>query len=272
MPEDVLTPPGVSASSESSVEEPQRIPYYGSTQKNQHLPSVQLGSSVCRIPTPEGQQAKEQWRAMQAVKDITAGQPTPTPEESQMYDSDGQFDDTLGLALQLRNRVSDPGTPPVRAFPRTSGYGGGTRGATANIGSGPGLYTVTKDAKGNGMVKVEELPSQQKEERAVPPTPQPRPQKTQTTKSMVDQTSLQEVRRQADSIPSGEGAETRTPADPRNEDTRRELVEPTPYGPPKTEDVRPQCLDFNTNTSTYLALCQICGSPDHQTDYCQGGR
>ena len=84
--------------------------------------------------------------------------------------------------------------------------------------------------------------------------------------------SLQEVCRQADFIPSGEGAETRTPAHPRNEDIRRELVEPTPCGPPKTEDVRPQCLDFNATTSTYPALCEICGSPDHETDYCQGGR
>ena len=52
---------------------------------------------------------------MQGVKDITTRQPTSTPEENQMYNWDGQFDDTLGLPIQLRNRVSDPGTPPVRA-------------------------------------------------------------------------------------------------------------------------------------------------------------
>ena len=74
---------------------------------------------------------------MQAVKDITTGQPTSTLKENQMYDWDGQFDDTLGLPIQLRNRVSNPGTPPVRASPRAPGYGGGAGGATVNIGSGP---------------------------------------------------------------------------------------------------------------------------------------
>ena len=73
MLKDVLIPPGVLASSVSSMEEPQRIPYYDTTQENQHLPSVQPGSSVSSIPTLEGRQAKERWRAMQAVKDITAG-------------------------------------------------------------------------------------------------------------------------------------------------------------------------------------------------------
>ena len=75
---------------------------------------------------------------MQAVKDITTGQPTFTPEENQMDDWDGQFDDTLGVPIHLKNRVSDPGTPPVRAPPRAPGYGGGTREATVNIGSGTG--------------------------------------------------------------------------------------------------------------------------------------
>ena len=49
-------------------------------------------------------------------------------------------------------------------------------------------------------------------------------------------------------------------------------MEPTPYGPPRTEDVRPQHLNFSTNTPIYPTPCQICGSPDHQTGYCQGGR
>ena len=96
---------------------------------------------------------------MQAVKDITTGQPMSTLEENQMYDWDGQFDDTLGLPIQLRNRVSNPGTP-VRASPRAPGYGGGAGGATVNIGSGPGLYTVTKDTKGNGTGEAEKLPPQ----------------------------------------------------------------------------------------------------------------
>ena len=94
------------------------------------------------------------------MKDITTGQPTCTPKENQMYDWDGQFDDMLGLPIQLRNRVSNPGTPPVRVSLRVPGYGGGTGGATANIGSGPGLYMVTEDTKGNGMGEAEELPPQ----------------------------------------------------------------------------------------------------------------
>ena len=75
---------------------------------------------------------------MQVVNDITTGQPTSTPEENQMYDWDGQFDDMLGLPQQLSNRVIDPGMPPVRASPRAPGNGGGAEGATVNIGSGPG--------------------------------------------------------------------------------------------------------------------------------------
>ena len=50
--------------------------------------------------------------------------------------------------------------PRVRASPRAPGYGGGTGGATVNIGSGPRLYTVIKDTKGNGMGQAKELPPQ----------------------------------------------------------------------------------------------------------------
>ena len=67
------------------------------------------------------------------------------------------------------------GTPPVRASPRAPGYSEGVGGATVNIGSGPGLYMVTKDTRGNGMGEAEELPSQQGEGRTVSPTPQPQP-------------------------------------------------------------------------------------------------
>ena len=59
MPEDVLTPPVVSASSESLVEEPQWIPDYGSTQGNQHLPSAQLSAPVGGTPTLEDWHAEE---------------------------------------------------------------------------------------------------------------------------------------------------------------------------------------------------------------------
>ena len=173
---------------------------------------------------------------MQAVKDITTGQPTSNLEENQMYDWDGQFD-MLGLPIQLRNRVSDPGTPPVRASPRAPGYGGGAGGATVNIGSGPRLYTVTEDTKGNGTGEAEELPPQRGEGRTVPPTLQPRSWKTQTTKSTVGWTSQQEVRHQADLVPGGEALGTVASADPRDVGTKREPLEPTPYGPPRTEDV-----------------------------------
>ena len=107
------------------------------------------------------------------MKDITTGQPTSTLEENQMCDWDGQFDDTLEFPIKLRNRVSDPGTPPVRASPRAPGYGGGAGGATVNIGSGAGLYTVTEDTKGNSTGEAKELPPQRGEDRTVPPTPQP---------------------------------------------------------------------------------------------------
>ena len=59
MLEDVLTPPVVSASSESLEEEPQWIPDYGSTQGNQRLLSAQLSAPVSRTPTPEDWQVEE---------------------------------------------------------------------------------------------------------------------------------------------------------------------------------------------------------------------
>ena len=208
---------------------------------------------------------------MQAVKDITTGQPTSTLKENQMYDWDGQFNDTLGLPLQLRNRVSDPGTPPVRASQRAPGYGGGAGGATVSIGSGPGLYMVTKDTNGNGTGEAEELPPLAKRRWDCAPHTAAQITETQTTESTVGQTSPQKVRRQADLVPSGEGPGTVASADPRDVGTWKEPLEPTPYGPPRAEEVRPQCLDFSTNTPIYAAPCQICGSPDHQTDYCQGG-
>ena len=154
-----------------------------------------------------------------------------------MYNWDGQFDDMLGLPIQLRNRVSDPGTPPVRASPRAPGYGGGAEGDTVNIGSGPGLYTVTEDTKGNGTGEAEELLLQQGEDRTVPPTLQPQSRKSQTTKSTVGRMSLQEVCCQAYLVLSGEGPGTVASADPGDVGTRREPLEPTPYGPPRTEDV-----------------------------------
>ena len=171
------------------------------------------------------------------MRDITTGQPTPTLKENQMYDWDGQFDETLGLSIQLRNRVSDPGTPLVRASPRAPGHDEGVRGATANIGSGPGLYTVTEDTRGNGAGEAKELPPQQGEGRTVPPTPQPRPRKTQAAEGKVGQTSPQEISWQADFAPSGEGSGRETFTGPVDAGTRGEPLEPTPYGPSRTEDV-----------------------------------
>ena len=38
-----------------------------------------------------------------------------------------------------------------------------------NIGSGPGLYTVTEDTKGNGMGEAEELPPSEEKIGLCPP-------------------------------------------------------------------------------------------------------
>ena len=94
------------------------------------------------------------------MRDITTGQPTPTVKENQMYNWDGQFHEMLGLPVQLRNQVSDPGTHLVRVSQRAPGHDEGVGGATVNIGSGPGLYTVTEDTRGNGVGEAEELPPQ----------------------------------------------------------------------------------------------------------------
>ena len=103
MPEDVLIPPVVSASSGSSEEGPQQTPDHGPNQGNWRPLSVQPITPVSRTSMPEDRWTKERQRAVQAVRDITTGQPTPTLEENQMYDWNGQFDETLGLLIQLRN-------------------------------------------------------------------------------------------------------------------------------------------------------------------------
>ena len=186
-----------------------------------------------------GQTDGGQQRAVQAVRDITIGQPTPTLEENQMYDWDGQFNETLGLPIQLRNRVSDPGTPPVRASRRVPVSGGGVIGATADIGSGPRLNTVTEDEKGNGTGEADELPPWQGESRIVPPTPEPRARETQTAESTVGRTSPQEVRRQVDFATSEEGPGRETFAGPGDVGAQRKSLEPTPYGPPEQRMCNP---------------------------------
>ena len=137
MPEDVLIPPVVSASSGSSEEESQQTSDHGPNQGNWRLPITQPNAPISQTPMLEDRWTEERQRAVQAVRDISTGQPTPTPEKSQMYDWDGQFDETLGLPIQLRNRVSDPETPPVRASPKAPTSGIDTIGTTVNIGSGP---------------------------------------------------------------------------------------------------------------------------------------
>ena len=158
MPEDVLIPPVVSVSSGSSEEEPQWTPDHGPDQGNRHQPNTQPNAPISQTSALEDKRMEERQRAVQAVRDITTGQPTPTLEENQMYDWDGQFDETLGLPIQLRNRGRDWGTPPVRASQRVPASGGGAVGTTTGIGSGPGLCTVAEDEKGNGTGEVEELP------------------------------------------------------------------------------------------------------------------
>ena len=59
MPEDVLIPPVVSASSESSEEGPQQTPDHGPNQGNRHLPRVQSNTLVSQTSTPEDRQTEE---------------------------------------------------------------------------------------------------------------------------------------------------------------------------------------------------------------------
>ena len=86
MPQDVLIPPVVSASSGSSEEGHQQTPDHGPNQGNRCLPSVQPNTPVSQTSTPEDRWTEEWQRAIQAVRDITTGQPTPTLKENQMYD------------------------------------------------------------------------------------------------------------------------------------------------------------------------------------------
>ena len=144
MLEDVLIPPEVSASSGLLEEGHQQTPDHGPNQGNWHLPNVQPNTPVSWTSMPEDRQTEEWQRAVQAVRDITTGQPTPTLKENQMYDWDGQFDETLGLPIQLRNRVSDPGTPPVRASPRAPRHDEGVGGATVNMGVGSDYTRLPK--------------------------------------------------------------------------------------------------------------------------------
>ena len=173
MPEDVLIPPVVSAPSRSSEEEHQQTSDHCPNQGNRRLLNTQLNTPISQTSALEDRWMEESQRAIQAVRDITTGQPTPTIEENQMYDWDGQFDETLGLPIQLMNRVRDLGTPPVRVSPRVPASGGGAVETTTDIGSGPGLYAVTEDEKGNGTGEAEELPPRWGEGRIISPTPQP---------------------------------------------------------------------------------------------------
>ena len=87
------------------------------------------------------------------------------------------------------------------------------------------------------MGEAEELPGWQGEGRTVSPTPQPQPQKTQAAEGKVGQTSPQEISRQADFAPSREGSGRETFTGPVDAGTRGEPLEPTPYGPSRTEAV-----------------------------------
>ena len=232
-----MIPPVVSASLTSSEEEPQQTSDYDPNQGNWRLPNTQPNAPISRTTVMEDRRMEERQRAIQAVRDITTGQPTPTPEESQMYDWDGQFDEMLGLPVQLRNRVSDLGTPPVRTSPKTPTSAIGTEGTPVNIRKGPELHTVTEDIKGNGTERVENWSLQGGQERTVPPTPRPQPRKIQPTEGTVDRTSPQEVHRRVDFAKIEEGPGRETLAGPRDVGVQEELLEPTPCGPPRTEDV-----------------------------------
>ena len=237
IPEDVLIPPADSASSGSLEENPQQPSDHDPNQGNRCLLNTQLNAPFSQNSTLEDRWTEERQRAVQAVRDITTGQPTLTHEESQMYNWDGQFNETLGLPIQLRNRVSDPGTPPVRVSPRAPESGGGTMGTTANVGSGPELHPIMEDTKGNSAGEDEELLPQQGEDRTTPPTPWPRPRKIQPTDGMVGRTNPQEVHHQVSFTIDEEGPGRGIFAGPWDTGTWEEILEPTPYGPPWTEDV-----------------------------------
>ena len=74
-----------------------------------------------RMKSPEEEQVEDRRRAVQAVRDITMPSTPRAGKESQMYDWDAQYDETLRLPLQLRNRVSEPGTPSVQDSLRVTG-------------------------------------------------------------------------------------------------------------------------------------------------------
>ena len=59
MPEDVLIPPVVSASSGSLEEETQQTPDHGPNQGNRRLPSVQPNTPVSQTSTPEDRWTEE---------------------------------------------------------------------------------------------------------------------------------------------------------------------------------------------------------------------
>ena len=144
-----------------------------------------------------------------------------------------------------------------------------------NIGSGP--WTI------HGLPKIQEgmvrgkprncLPSEEKVG-TVPPTPQPhQPQKTVAAEGKVGRMSPQEIHWQADFAPSGER--------PGRRDLYwscgcrhwgENLWSLHHMDPQGQRMFNPNTWIFSTNTPIYPTPCQICGSLDHQTDYCQGGR
>ena len=229
--------PVVSVPSGSSKEDPQQSFDQGPNQGNQCLPNTQLNAPISPSSTLEDRWTEKRQRALQVVRDINTGQPTPTHEENQMYDWDGQFDETLGLPIQLRTRVSNPGTPPVRVSPKAPVPGGGTVETTVNIGSRPELYPVTEGTRGNGMGEVEKMPSQRGEDGTVPPTARPQPRKIRLAEGTAGQTDPQEVHHQVNFTTDKEGPGRGTCAGPGDAGTQGEPLEPTPYGPPRTEDV-----------------------------------
>ena len=105
------------------------------------------------------------------------------------------------------------------------------------MGVGPGYTQLSKIQRGMVWDRPRNcLPSEEKVG-LYPLYCSPNHGKTQTTESMVGQTSQQEVCHQTDFDPSGEGAGMMALADPGGIGTQREPLEPTPHGSPRTEDV-----------------------------------
>ena len=77
---------------------------------------------------------------MQVIRDITTLSTPQVGDASQMYDWDTQYDESLGLPLQLRNQVSEPDTPSIHDSPRMSNQTATTRARQSHMGEATAMH------------------------------------------------------------------------------------------------------------------------------------